>query len=87
MSYTHLSREERYGIYHRVHFDLSNREIARRLQRSPSTIGRELRKEGVRKKGSRIITPVVRMMSPWPSRYESSSLVCYEASIDPSRIP
>jgi len=44
MSYTHLSREERYVIYHLVHFDLSNREIARRLQRAPSTIGRELKR-------------------------------------------
>ena len=44
MSYTHLSREERYVIYHLVLFDLSNCEIARRLNRSPSTIGRELKR-------------------------------------------
>ena len=31
-------------IYHLVHFGLSGREIARRLDRSPSTVSRELRR-------------------------------------------
>jgi len=44
MSYKHLSREERYVIYHLVHFRLTNTEIARRLNRSVSTIGRELKR-------------------------------------------
>ncbi len=37
MSYTHLSLEERYVIFHLVHFNLNNSEIARRLKRSPNT--------------------------------------------------
>ena len=46
MSYTHITPEERYVIAHlRVH-KLSIREIGRRLNRSPSTISRELRRNG-----------------------------------------
>ena len=48
MSYTHLRREERYVIYHLVHYGLTNCEIARKLGRSPSTIGRELRRNAQR---------------------------------------
>lgn len=44
MPYQHLKREERYVIYHLVVFGLSYREIARRLDRAPSTIAREIKR-------------------------------------------
>lgn len=44
MPYQHLKREERYVIYHLVVFRLSCREIARRLDRAPSTIAREIKR-------------------------------------------
>ena len=45
MSYTQLTLEERFVIYHlRVLFKLSVREIARQLDRNHSTISRELRR-------------------------------------------
>lgn len=44
MSYTHLKRQERYGVYHLKLYGLRIREIARRLGRSASTISRELRR-------------------------------------------
>ncbi len=44
MSYCHLSSEERYVISHLVLYDLSLREIGRRLQRHHSTISREIKR-------------------------------------------
>jgi transposase, IS30 family len=44
MPFQHLKREERYVIYHLVVFGLSNREIARRLRRAPSTVAREIKR-------------------------------------------
>jgi len=44
VSYVHLTLQERYVIHHLVLYRLSIREIARRLQRSPSTISRELKR-------------------------------------------
>jgi len=44
MSYSHLTLQERYVIYHLTLFGLSVREITRRLERSASTISRELRR-------------------------------------------
>ena len=44
MPYKHLTDYERYLIHHLNLFRLSNAEIARRLERSPSTISRELRR-------------------------------------------
>jgi transposase, IS30 family len=44
MPYQHLKREERYVIYHLVVFGLSYREIASRLDRAPSTIAREIKR-------------------------------------------
>ncbi|WP_157887931.1 helix-turn-helix domain-containing protein, partial [Pseudomonas amygdali] len=44
MSYTELSMEERVTIQIGQYRDLSQREIARLLGRSPSTISRELRR-------------------------------------------
>ncbi|GAB7531568.1 hypothetical protein PS3A_39820 [Pseudomonas sp. 3A(2025)] len=44
MSYTELSIEERVTIQIGQYRDLSQREIARLLGRSPSTISRELRR-------------------------------------------
>lgn len=46
MSYTQLTREERYVIAHLKVFKLSLREIARRLNRHHSTISRELKRNG-----------------------------------------
>lgn len=46
MSYVHLTLQERYVIHHLVLYRLSIREIAQRLQRSPSTISRELKRNG-----------------------------------------
>ena len=44
MSYVQLTSEERYVIYHLKLFKLSEREIARRLGRHHSTIGREIKR-------------------------------------------
>jgi len=44
MAYTHLTLKERYVIYHLQLFRLSIREIARRLQRSHTTISREIQR-------------------------------------------
>lgn len=46
MSYVQLTSEERYVIYHLKLFKLSEREIARRLGRHHSTIGREIKRNG-----------------------------------------
>ena len=47
--YTQLSEDERYTIYEEKHKGKTNTEIARILKRSPSTIGRELkRNKGLR---------------------------------------
>jgi transposase, IS30 family len=46
MSYIQLTSEERYVIYHLRLCQLSLREIARRLNRSHSTISREVRRNG-----------------------------------------
>lgn len=46
MSYVQLTAEERYVIYHLKLFKLNLREIARRLNRSHSTISRELGRNG-----------------------------------------
>ena len=46
MPYVQLTSEERYVIYHLRLFKLSMREIARRLDRSHSTISREVRRNG-----------------------------------------
>lgn len=47
MSYTELSIEERAAIQVGKYKELSQREIARMLGRSPSTISRELRRNGL----------------------------------------
>lgn len=44
MSYTHLALRDRYVIDHLVHYGLSIREIARRLNRHHSSISRELQR-------------------------------------------
>ena len=44
MSYSHLSSEERYVITHLVLYNLSLREIARRLNRHHTTISREIKR-------------------------------------------
>ena len=44
MSYAQLTLEERFVIYHLRLYKLSIREIARRLNRSHSTISRELKR-------------------------------------------
>lgn len=46
MAYTHLTSIERYCIAHQYMAKFSIREIARRLNRSPSTISRELKRNG-----------------------------------------
>ena len=46
MSYTQLTSEERYVIYHLKLFKLSLREIARRLGRHHTTISREIQRNG-----------------------------------------
>ena len=46
MSYTHITLQERYVIAHLKSFKLSLREIARRLKRSPSTMSREIERNG-----------------------------------------
>ncbi len=46
MSYTQLTSEERYVIYHLKLYRLSLREIGRRLGRSHTTISRELKRNG-----------------------------------------
>ncbi|MCK4469757.1 MAG: helix-turn-helix domain-containing protein [Desulfobacterales bacterium] len=47
MSYSHLSSEERYVITYLVLYDLSSREIARRLNRHHTTISREIKRNRV----------------------------------------
>ncbi len=44
MSYTHLTLEERYCIAHMYMAKFSIRQIAERLNRSPSTISREIKR-------------------------------------------
>jgi len=44
MSYTHLTREERYQTWALLDAGCSQRQIARRLGRSPSTVCREIRR-------------------------------------------
>ena len=46
MNYTHLSQEERYQIYALKRAGHGQSEIAGILNRSPSTISRELRRNG-----------------------------------------
>lgn len=46
MSYAQLTSEERYVIYHLKLYGLSLREIARRLNRHHTTIGREIHRNG-----------------------------------------
>lgn len=49
MSYTHLTREERYQTWALLDAGFSQRQIARRLDRSPGTVCREIRrKRGLR---------------------------------------
>lgn len=48
MPYRHLSKEERYVIYHLTLFGLGPNEIGRRLSRSGSTISREVRRNRMR---------------------------------------
>lgn len=50
MPYTELSIEERVTVQVRRYHNLSQREIARVLGRSPSTISRELRRNQPRRK-------------------------------------
>src|SRR5262249_34234556 len=52
-SYQHLSRDERAAIAIGLEQGLSRRAIARRLNRSPSTISREVRRNG----GKRVYHP------------------------------
>lgn len=47
MPYHHLSEHERYLIDHLNTYGLSKREIARRLNRSPGTITRELQRNSL----------------------------------------
>lgn len=51
MSYGHLNLNERYVIHHLCLYGLSCREIARRLDRHHSTIGREIVRNGPRHEG------------------------------------
>lgn len=44
MSYTHLTANDRYVIYHLIVFGLSYREIGRRLGKHHTTIGREVKR-------------------------------------------
>ena len=46
MPYGHVTHRERYVIYHLTVFGLGKSEIARRLSRHPTTIGRELKRNG-----------------------------------------
>ena len=46
MNYTHLTREERYQIYALKKAGHTQSEIATVLERSPSTISRELARNG-----------------------------------------
>ncbi len=46
MSYTHLSPRERTGLFYMYHVGYSLREIGRRVQRSHSTVSRELPRNG-----------------------------------------
>ena len=48
MNYTHLTQEERYRIYTLLREGFSNRYIAWRLNRSPSTISREITRNKAR---------------------------------------
>ena len=48
MKYKHLSLEERYSIYSLKIGGFSNRQIAEKINRSPSTISRELRRNKTR---------------------------------------
>ena len=60
IAYTHLAHEERYQIHVLKKADIQQSEIARLLGRSPSTIGRELR----RNQGQRGYRP--NRPSKWP---------------------
>jgi IS30 family transposase len=46
MSYAHLSQDERYQIQHLRRGGFSVREIAKQIERSPSTVSRELFRNG-----------------------------------------
>ncbi|AVH50681.1 hypothetical protein C3Y93_08735 [Acinetobacter sp. SWBY1] len=48
MNYTHLTLEERYQIYALLRESFSKRHIACRLNRSPSTISREIQRNRAR---------------------------------------
>lgn len=51
MSYTHLTEKERYVISHLKSAKLSDREIGRRLGRSHTSIGREIKRNGPQYEG------------------------------------
>jgi len=46
MSYTHLTKQERYVISHLSVAGFSLREIARRIKRHYTTVSRELKRNG-----------------------------------------
>ena len=48
MNYTHLTQDERYQIFALLREDFSIRHIAWRLNRSPSTISREIKRNKAR---------------------------------------
>ena len=61
--YTQLSYEERVIIENRLKNNESIRSIAKKLDRNPSTIAREIKRNGIKAKTTRINKPI-RLITP-----------------------
>jgi hypothetical protein len=76
MSYTHLTLEERYVIYHLVLYGLTLREIGRRLNRHHMTISREIKRNRptYADAGQSMVPPVVSIFAGAALRFRVSGV-------------
>lgn len=78
MGYTHLTTYERGKIEERVHLGFSKRKIGLKLNQSPSTIGRELKRifdgKGYDVKKTKACYEVHRTHSVWDGKWTEERL-------------